>query len=166
MLQRLRELVSEIESLLNSPSGGWSARGVIDLRRMIYPLSYDTKLISKVIELLILPILMKFAAQHRYQIKIAPEQNYYPDVTFIDEAGCKFAIDIRNILDTLCWESSIRVQTFLKKILSQDPYTLWKLFDLMRVDTRTTITSGLLSKQSNWSHVCCNSRVDMPSRCG
>ncbi|GIV08002.1 MAG: hypothetical protein KatS3mg019_0093 [Fimbriimonadales bacterium] len=95
LLQQLRELAPKIESLLNSPSGEWSARGVIDQQQTIYPLSYDTKLISKVIELMILPTLREFAAQYGYRTEIAPEQNYYPDLTFIDQAECKFALDIK-----------------------------------------------------------------------
>jgi hypothetical protein len=94
-LQQLRGQLPHLKEILNSPAGDWSARGVIDARQIVYPLSQDTKLISKIIELMLLPSLKMFAQNHRYALQIAPEQNYYPDITFIDPDGCKFALDIK-----------------------------------------------------------------------
>ncbi|MCS7190001.1 MAG: hypothetical protein NZ843_00195 [Fimbriimonadales bacterium] len=94
-LQRLRQIVPQIEAALNAPTGDWAALGVIDFRHTVYPLSQDTKLASKIIELMILPKLNDFSNKHQYKLEIAPEQNYYPDATFIDSAGCKFALDIK-----------------------------------------------------------------------
>lgn len=94
-LQRLQQIVPQIEATLNSPTGDWAALGVIDISRTVYPLSQDTKLASKVIELMILPILADFSTKHNYDLQVAPEQNYYPDATFTDTSGCKFALDIK-----------------------------------------------------------------------
>lgn len=94
-LQQLRQSVPQIEERLNSPNGDWAALGVIDIRHMVYPLSQDTKLASKVIELMILPILEEFSNKYHYNLQVAPAQNYYPDATFVDPSGCKFALDIK-----------------------------------------------------------------------
>lgn len=94
-LAKLKLLVPRVEAILNAPNGEWTALGVIDVYHSVYPLSQDTKLISKVIELMVLPVLQQFATENQYEIEVAPEQNYYPDVTFTDSAGCKFALDIK-----------------------------------------------------------------------
>ncbi len=42
-----------------------------------------------------MPALKEFAEQYYYKIEIPSEQNYYPDATFTDFTGCRFAVDIK-----------------------------------------------------------------------
>jgi hypothetical protein len=95
-LQLLQEQVEALNKLLTRQGGDWTVRGVIDSLGQIYALSADTKLISKIMELVMLPHLLDFAREHNYRVVLPPEQNYYPDLTFIDSYGNKFAIDIKS----------------------------------------------------------------------
>lgn len=47
-------------------------------------------------EIVLLPHLFQFAQQNKYQVVLPPEQNYYPDLTFIDSQNQKFALDIKS----------------------------------------------------------------------
>ncbi len=57
----------------------WTIKGFIDLFKNIYSLSSDTKLISKIIELHIIPQFATFAESIGYKIELAAHQNWYPD---------------------------------------------------------------------------------------
>lgn len=54
----------------------------------------DTKVLSKIMEILIIPIFKKFAKNSGYELKLPKEQNFYPDLTFI-KGNKKFAVDIK-----------------------------------------------------------------------
>ena len=65
--------------------------------RRIYTISVDTKIVSKVLELLLFPMFVEFGKTHGLKIELCPQQNFYPDLTFIHEAtGRKFAVDIKS----------------------------------------------------------------------
>ena len=106
-LQLLQEKVEELNRLLARQGGDWTVRGVIDILGQIYALSADTKLISKIMELVLLPHLLQFAQQYSYHVVFSPEQNYYPDLTFIDSEGNKFALDIKSAYRINTKEASI-----------------------------------------------------------
>ena len=78
-------------------SNQWSIKGFIDAHKNIYSISSDTKLISKVLEIHILPILIDFAFNMGFRIETAREQNYYPDLSFVylKDESIKFAVDIK-----------------------------------------------------------------------
>lgn len=94
-LQQLQAETREFERRVATSGGDWIIKGFIDLFRNVYTLSSDTKVISKVMELLLLPQLVHFAERYGYKLVLSPEQNYYPDLTFIDENDYKFALDIK-----------------------------------------------------------------------
>lgn len=75
--------------------GEWNVRGFIDIFRNVYALSSDTKVISKVLEIHLLPELLKFAEITGYDIEPAGKQNWYPDFTFTcrNNSDIKFAVD-------------------------------------------------------------------------
>lgn len=79
-----------------TPDGDWTIKGFIDVFKNVYTISNDTKVVSKLIELMLFPHFLAFAEKHKLKMIPAPEQNYYPDLTFIDEAGCKFALDLKS----------------------------------------------------------------------
>lgn len=75
----------------------WTMRGFIDVFRNIYPLTTDSKVLSKILELHLLPELLLFAEQSGYTIEPAEKQNWYPDFTFISNKNpeIKFAVDLK-----------------------------------------------------------------------
>ena len=68
---------------------------IVDLKKRLYPLPNDTKLVSKVIEIMLTLALREFASHFRYRLEFAQHQNHYPDVTIHDENGNLFALDIK-----------------------------------------------------------------------
>ncbi len=77
--------------------GEWNVRGFIDIFRNIYPISTDSKVVSKVLEIHLLPELLRFAEFSGYEIEPAEKQNWYPDFTFIhkNNSKIKFAVDLK-----------------------------------------------------------------------
>lgn len=78
-------------------NGDWTVKGFIDIYKRIYTISIDTKVLSKVLELLLFPVIVRFAEAHRFQILLAPAQNQYPDLTLVsmtDPSEC-YAVDIK-----------------------------------------------------------------------
>jgi len=57
----------------------WDIKGLIDSKKNIYIVSQDTKLLSKVFELYITPIIYDFAKEYSLEVLPAPAQNKYPD---------------------------------------------------------------------------------------
>ncbi len=77
--------------------GDWIIKGFIDIYRQIYTVSVDTKIVSKVLELLLVPMFVDFAKQHSLTLELCPQQNFYPDLTFTDkQTAAKFAVDIKS----------------------------------------------------------------------
>lgn len=75
----------------------WCVRGFIDVHKNIYAIIYDTKIISKVIEMQVITKLIQSDRFKKFKIEMARYQNYYPDVTFIykENERVKFALDIK-----------------------------------------------------------------------
>lgn len=97
ILIALQEEVSEYNKIIATETGDWIVKGFIDIYKNIYTISIDTKVVSKVLELLLIPAFERFAAKHNLSLELPPQQNYYPDLTFIcKETGQKFAVDIKS----------------------------------------------------------------------
>lgn len=77
--------------------GDWIIKGFIDVYKRVYSISVDTKIVSKVLELLLFPMFEEFAAKHELTLELCKEQNHYPDLTFTHTAsGNRFAVDIKS----------------------------------------------------------------------
>src|SRR6266852_8661523 len=77
--------------------GEWIVKGFIDVYQRIYTISVDTKIVSKVLELLLFPMFVEFGEKHGLKIELCPQQNFYPDLTFTHEtSGRRFAVDIKS----------------------------------------------------------------------
>lgn len=98
--QFLKQLQGHAESFAKAVAtdeGEWIIKGFIDVYRRIYTISVDTKIISKVLELLLFPMFVDFGKARGLKIELCPQQNFYPDLTFTHEAsGRKFAVDIKS----------------------------------------------------------------------
>lgn len=86
----------DFRKVLATPSGDWSVKGFIDVAKNIYTISVDTKVVSKIIELMMFPVLQKFARENSFKMIFSAEQNHYPDVTFITKSRKKIALDLKS----------------------------------------------------------------------
>lgn len=81
---------------LATDAGDWVVKGFIDIYRNIYTVSVDTKVVSKIIELMLFPVISQFAAEHDYKMVLSEYQNHYPDISFIAPDGTKIALDLKS----------------------------------------------------------------------
>lgn len=96
-LLALQKELSEYNKIITTDKGDWIVKGFIDIYRNIYTISVDTKVVSKVIELLLIPAFEDFARKNNLVLENQSKQNFYPDMTFIsNESGEKFAVDIKS----------------------------------------------------------------------
>jgi len=81
---------------LATDTDDWVVKGFIDVYRNIYTVSVDTKVVSKIIELMLFPVISQFASEHGYGIVLSEHQNHYPDITFIVPDETKIALDLKS----------------------------------------------------------------------
>jgi hypothetical protein len=94
--QSLLAHVEEFKRTLATDAGDWVVKGFIDVYRNIYTISVDTKVVSKVIELMLFPVISQFAAEHGYRMVLSDYQNHYPDISFITPDETKIALDLKS----------------------------------------------------------------------
>jgi len=95
-LSLLREEIATYKSFLETDSNEWIVKGFIDVDKNIYSITNDTKVVSKIIEILLIPKLDAFARRNGLLLELPSKQNYYPDLTFKDEDGHLFAVDFKS----------------------------------------------------------------------
>jgi hypothetical protein len=95
--QALTEFVETLKGHVSTPDNQWTIKGFIDVFRNIYTISADTKIVSKILEIHLFPKLLEFASQNNYRIVLAEQQNYYPDLSFVnaEDESIKFAVDLK-----------------------------------------------------------------------
>ena len=91
-LNALREEFEHFAAAIAVDSGEWIIKGFIDVYRNIYTISTDTKVISKIMELTLFPVLARFAENHNFDLILSDHQNHYPDMTFVDKTGDRIAV--------------------------------------------------------------------------
>lgn len=94
--QLLTEEVKSYKSFLETDSQDWIVKGFIDIDKNVYTITNDTKVVSKIIEILLIPKLDKFACDHGLELEMPSKQNFYPDLTFKDKEGHLFAVDFKS----------------------------------------------------------------------
>jgi hypothetical protein len=100
-LARLQAHTTSFANAVATNEGDWIIKGFIDVYRRIYTISVDTKITSKVLELLLFPMFVEFGKSNGLRIELSPHQNFYPDLTFVhEESGRKFAVDIKSTYRT------------------------------------------------------------------
>lgn len=75
---------------------GWDIKGVIDSKKRIYTITNDTKLISKVFELVTTPIILDIAKKYNIEVIQSDRQTVYPDFTLVLPDKSKFALDVKS----------------------------------------------------------------------
>ncbi|MES2388584.1 MAG: type II restriction endonuclease [Bacteroidota bacterium] len=97
LLLALQEEVKNYNEIIATEKGDWIVKGFIDIYKNIYTISIDTKVVSKIIELLLIPAFEQFAKKNDLTLELPPQQNFYPDLTFISNTTKeKFAVDIKS----------------------------------------------------------------------
>ncbi len=95
--QQMRLAIQDFMEAIATQKGEWLVRGLVDLRKKVFPIPSDTKVISKAIELAILPVLEAFAQRNNFTIEPSIYQNHYPDVTLTHHyTGFRYAVDIKS----------------------------------------------------------------------
>jgi len=93
LLGHLNQYLYEIQD----SEGNWTVKGFIDIFKNIYTISLDTKVISKVLEIMLFPKIQQFAIENDFKIILSKEQNFYPDASVIGKnSGEKIALDIKS----------------------------------------------------------------------
>lgn len=91
----LTEEVIQYSSILETDDHEWIVKGFIDVNKRIYTITKDTKVVSKLIEIILIPHLAEFAAKNGLELVLPSKQNYYPDLTFVDSENHKYAVDFK-----------------------------------------------------------------------
>ncbi len=96
--KNFKEFVVSLNKEVCDNLNNWNIKGFIDINKNIYTISNDTKIISKILEIHIFPLILKFAESIGYKIVLAECQNYYPDMSFICKTNedIKFAVDLKS----------------------------------------------------------------------
>lgn len=92
----LSDFIKEMKDYI-SKDNQWVIKGFIDIHKNIFTITTDTKIVSKILEIHLLPRISYFADSKNYELILAKEQNYYPDMTFqhkIDKE-IMFAVDFK-----------------------------------------------------------------------
>lgn len=93
---QLLKHVNLLNSTVSTKNGDWIVKGFIDIAKNIYTISVDTKVISKIMELILFPKLCRFAEGNGYKMFLSKEQNFYPDISFLDKKENLFALDMKS----------------------------------------------------------------------
>ena len=92
----LRDEIASYKDFLGTPDNDWIVKGFIDVNKNIYTITNDTKVVSKIIEILLIPKLELFARKNNLILELPSKQNFYPDLTFKDSEGNLFAVDFKS----------------------------------------------------------------------
>lgn len=98
-----RDLLAQFDafhSAIATQEGEWVVKGFIDVYKNIYTISIDTKVVSKIVELMLFPVISNFARDYGYSMVLSEYQNHYPDISFVDRDGTKIALDIKSTYRT------------------------------------------------------------------
>jgi len=94
--KQLLKYVDLFNSAISTKKGDWIVKGFIDVAKNIYTISVDTKVVSKIMELILFPKFCQFASESGYKMIFCKEQNFYPDISFLDKHDNKFAVDMKS----------------------------------------------------------------------
>lgn len=96
----LKDLYENMSILQTTDKNDWTVKGFIDVFKNIYTISVDTKVVSKILELMLFPTICIFAKKHNLKMELARHQNHYPDISFICPDGNTYALDIKSTYRT------------------------------------------------------------------
>lgn len=88
--------IALLQRLVSTEAGDWIVKGFIDVFQNVYIISADTKVVSKLIALMLFPNFVAFAVKYGFKLVLSREQNHHPDMTLLSEEGHKFAVDLKS----------------------------------------------------------------------
>lgn len=88
--------IQQYKAFLETDTHDWIVKGFIDVDKNVYTITNDTKVVSKIIEILLIPKLNLFASKNGLELELPSKQNFYPDLTFKDKEGHLFAVDFKS----------------------------------------------------------------------
>jgi hypothetical protein len=94
-ISEFRDLLEQLEHELQTEDGLWTLRGFIDTATRIYSLGPDTKVISKALELMLIPPITHFWNNRGFNVVSAPYQNFYPDFSLVSASQERWALDLK-----------------------------------------------------------------------
>jgi len=96
-VRQMKNFVTSLNSVISTDDGQWTVKGFIDVYKNIYTISSDTKIVSKILEIHLMPQILEFAQRNGYAVVLPTHQNYYPDLSFVHLAdeSIKFAVDLK-----------------------------------------------------------------------
>lgn len=90
----------DLKSILDDEIGriglGWDIKGIIDSQKRIYTINDDTKLISKVFELIVTPLVLEIGKKYGVEIILSDRQTVYPDFTIVLPDQTRYALDVKS----------------------------------------------------------------------
>lgn len=94
---KLKDFARSLSEYIIDEDNIWKIKGFIDSERNVYSISSDTKIVSKIIEIQIFPLIAKFADANGFNLVLAECQNWYPDISLVykKDSKIKFAVDIK-----------------------------------------------------------------------
>lgn len=75
-LDLLQNETHKLNKAVSTKKGDWIVKGFIDIAKNIYTISADTKVVSKIMEILLLPHLLRFAKRNKLKVVLAEQQNF------------------------------------------------------------------------------------------
>lgn len=96
-IEDFRKSLGTLRKSVTTDDMQWTIKGFLDVYKNLYTISSDTKVVSKILEIHLFPILNEHAKKMGYKIEVPDSQNYYPDLTYtkLDDDTIKFAVDIK-----------------------------------------------------------------------
>jgi Restriction endonuclease EcoRV len=96
-LQKLQVFAKTLKHHVSTHDDQWTIKGFIDVFNNIYTISSDTKIVSKILEIHLFSKFLEFANEHDFELVLAQEQNWYPDISFVSRKNhnIKFAVDLK-----------------------------------------------------------------------
>ena len=93
----LNQFAASLTDYVSTPDGQWTVKGFIDSLENIYTISSDTKVVSKILEIHLLPRIIDFAKEMDFRVVLPEHQNYYPDISLVSaqDESTLFALDFK-----------------------------------------------------------------------
>lgn len=91
------DLINIFNAKVSQKDIDWEVKGLISSNGIIFTLGSDSKLIGRIFELVVTPVLSEIAAENGYKLVMSDRQTVYPDFTMLKSENDfdKIAIDIK-----------------------------------------------------------------------
>jgi len=112
------DFIKEFYAKMKKYKPSFEIKGLLTSNDKIFPLGTDTKVLSKVFELAVRPIIFEIANEHGLIVYQPKQQNFYPDFTLMRDENDKekIAVDVkstyRNFREDGTWTASFTLGSY------------------------------------------------------